>query len=464
MNYSTILFITFFHLYLNQRYQLKSYCFYFISIDFDLTLNNQNNFKDGIYYSGRSEAIDDSIPFKKEGAHELVFLLNGNDSEIEKFPKTTIFIIPENRARSLENKYKDYRIFIANLKQFLFKIDFRESQYCLIGNLPDEAILRVLIIFVDSSIIICLIIFFLNIIMTKIINVGNTLKIHTYINGFCIFLSALIFFVGIDVIILEFNHFLFNFYELSCFAILKGFYYSTMYFCLRGDMILSFNENDNVRFFNKKRVKITSVSFYLVVFFKLFTYYFSFVTELTLLYIKNILEHLVLLYFTIYSIKEKLIPLYNQMKYEQRIHSKLVKCIEFKYERMLFFDILMIIYNLFFILSTPIEHKYIFSYINNNNIHFIMQLFYEAVFFIFFFFIFFPMKLPRYYYDKVILNNEKANLRVNIYQKRNLSDLTSNILKEITNYPIILVNPFISSKNKFSSNEMNIGFIQKENE
>ena len=88
-----------------------------------------------------------------------------------------------------------------------------------------------------------------------------------------------------------------------------------MYFCLRGDMILSFNENDNARFFNKKRVKIASVSFYLVVFFKLFTYYCSFVTELKLLYIKNILEHLVLLYFTIYSIKEKLIPLYNQMKY-----------------------------------------------------------------------------------------------------------------------------------------------------
>ena len=77
--------------------------------------------------------------------------------------------------------------FITNLKQFLFQIDFRESQYCLIGELPDETILRVLRIFVYSSIIICLIIFFLNIIMTKLINVGNTLKIHTYINGFCIF-------------------------------------------------------------------------------------------------------------------------------------------------------------------------------------------------------------------------------------------------------------------------------------
>ena len=49
------------------------------------------------------------------------------------------------------------------------------------------------------------------------------------------------------------------------------------------------------------------------------------------------------------------------------------------------------------------------------------------LFFYFFLLYFFPMKLPRYYYDKVILNNEKANLRVNIYQKRNISDLNSNI-------------------------------------
>ena len=66
-----------------------------------MTLNNQNNFKDGIYYSGRREAIDDSISFKKEGSHELVFILNGMDSEIEKFPKTTFFIIPENHAYGL---------------------------------------------------------------------------------------------------------------------------------------------------------------------------------------------------------------------------------------------------------------------------------------------------------------------------------------------------------------------------
>ena len=85
----------------------------------------------------------------------------------------------------------------------------------------------------------------------------------------------------------------------------------------------------------------------------------------------------------------------------------------------------------------------------------------KLFFFIFFYIIFSPIKLPRYYYNKVILNTD--NLIVNISHKRNISDLNSKILKKIINYPIIFVNPFISSKNQFSSNEMNIGIIQKEN-
>jgi hypothetical protein len=129
------------------------------------------------------------------------------------------------------------------------------------------------------------------------------------------------------------------------------------------------------------------------------------------------------------------------MKYEQRIHSELVECIKFKFKRMLFLDVLMVIYNLFFILSTPIEHKYIFSYVDNLKIHLTIQLFYEAVFFIFFFLIFFPIKLPRYYYDKVIFNYEIAVnfLLVNISQKRNISILTSKILKKRIIFQLFLL-------------------------
>ena len=149
------------------------------------------------------------------------------------------------------------------------------------------------------------------------------------------------------------------------------------------------------------------------------------------------------------------------MKYEQRIHSELVQCLKFKFQRMLWLNIFMLIYNLFFIISTSIEHDYIYSYIDNIKIHLSLQLFYEAVFFIFLYIIFFPIKLPRYYYDKVIFNYKNiVNLRVNISQKRNISILTSKILKKATNEPIVFYNPYISTSNKFLSNEAHIGIIQ----
>ena len=277
---------------------------------------------------------------------------------------------------------------------------FRDSIFCLIGKMLDEKILKALKIFVYSSLIICLIIVFLNI------------------------------------------------------------YYSTMYFSLSGYMILSFNQNET--YFKKIGNGAAFCNVLLTIFIKVFTYYYNYFTELKLLYIKSILEHFILLCCTIYFINKKLIPLYKQMKYEQRIHSELVECIKFKFQRMLFLDILMTIYCLFFIISAPIEHKFIFSYIDNLKVNLSLQLFYEAVFFIFFFFIFFPTKLPRHYYDKINFNYENtANLLVNISKKRNFSILTSNILKKLTNHPIVFVNPFISSKNKFSSNEIFLGIVQK---
>ena len=171
MNYSIILFITLFHLYLNQQYQIK---YYFLLIDtyFNLTLYNQNNYKDEFFYSGRSEYINDFTPFKKEGSHELVFLLSiSSIRDIEKFPKTTIFIISKDYVNELDNKYQNYKIFIIDKGHNSVSYHFGESLFCLIGKMLDEAILRVLRIFTYSSLIICVIIFFLNKIMTKIIRV-----------------------------------------------------------------------------------------------------------------------------------------------------------------------------------------------------------------------------------------------------------------------------------------------------
>jgi hypothetical protein len=453
--------MTFFHFYLNQQYQLRYY-FIFFDLNYNLTLYYDNFYQKDIYYSGWSEYISNSIPIEKEKPHELVFLLGeSNINDIEKFPETTIFIISKDFANKLENKHRKYKIFLIDVGQSSASYHFRETIFCLIGKNLDKNILRLLKIFAYSSIIIFLIIFSLNIIMTKIISEENRLPIHTLITKICMFSIYFIFLNGLNFIFdsIEFTNFLLIFGCFIFYSTFKGYYYSELFFSLSGDIILSFNEN--VRIFTKIRNGAIFFSCLLTIVFKVFTYFSNLITELNLLYIKSILEHSILLFCTIYFINKKLLPLYNQVKYEQRIHSELVQCLKFKFQRMLWLNIFMLIYNLFFIISTSIEHDYIYSYIDNIKIHLSLQLFYEAVFFIFLYIIFFPIKLPRYYYDKVIINYKIAvNLRVSISQNRNISISTSNILRKITDHPIVLVNPYISAINQYSINGIHIGIAQ----
>ena len=48
---------------------------------------------------------------------------------------------------------------------------------------------------------------------------------------------------------------------------------------------------------------------------------------------------------------------------------------------------------------------------------------------------------------------------MNISKRSNISILTSNILEKNINYPIAFYDPYISDKNQFSINGMNIGIV-----
>ena len=144
MNYSIILFMSFFHLYLNQQYQLKYY-FLFFDVIYNLTLYYDNFNQKDIYYSGWSEYISKTIPIEKEKPHELVFLLaESNINDIKEFPETTIFIISKDFANKLENKHRKYKIFLIDVNHDSASYSFRESLFCLIGKNFDKNILRVL--------------------------------------------------------------------------------------------------------------------------------------------------------------------------------------------------------------------------------------------------------------------------------------------------------------------------------
>ena len=162
------------------------------------------------------------------------------------------------------------------------------------------------------------------------------------------------------------------------------------------------------------------------------------------------------------------------MKYEQSIRSDLVKTIKFKFKILFFTSIIMDVYTLFFMISPLIEYKYTYTYVDNFNIHLILQLFYETVFFILLTIVFYPKKLPRNYFDDIVFNYKSlvlllANIGGNkndnkIDEKLNISNLNYQLLKKLSkkeNYPLILINPFISPKNNLLFNEIHIGTVQR---
>jgi len=68
--------------------------------------------------------------------------------------------------------------------------------------------------------------------------------------------------------------------------------------------------------------------------------------------------------------------------------------------------------------------------------------------------------LPKYYFDEIIFDYDNpVILRMNISKRSNISILTSNILEKNINYPIAFYDPYISDKNQFSINGMNIGIV-----
>ena len=105
----------------------------------------------------------------------------------------------------------------------------------------------------------------------------------------------------------------------------------------------------------------------------------------------------------------------------------------------------------------------------------ILQIFYEIIFFICLFIIHYPQDLPDNYFDDIVFtykamtvllanigdkkhDNRKKDSKLNIsYLKR----YTLEKLSKKQNRPIILMNPFASSKHENIFKELHIGKVKK---
>ena len=479
--------ILFFSIYSIDDYQLSIDIFFSGEIKFDLKLFNQglSDNQKNIYYSGIIENIEDILYYKKgrdeekemsikSGDHPLVNILENDYIEyMNLFPLSTIFIIREQLNKYIYNYNKDQIIFLIDDSEYFIYSDYLSSKsfyYVKLGKKIDNQNLLSILIFLNAFIPLLI-----SFIMKKLIKTSdqaNQLPIHYLICNIAdlLFISNLA--NGLAFLLFREKEFYFiiEYMTLFMYSFYKSIFYPTIILILLGWSIITFSVMGNLFKLFNKRILYYDLIFSIIII--LSVYFISITSKLNLFYIKNISEHIALLSFAIYSVFKKLIPLAKQKNYEQRIRSNLVKCINFKYKKVLFTTIIIITYTIFFINTPILEHKYIYYYIDNFNIHLIFQLFFECVFLLLLFILFYPRKLPRYYFDEVLFNYKikvflLADISVNQQGKNksnNISNLTFEKLKKISkkeNYPIVLLNPFASPKNRNLFEEVHIGNAQK---
>ena len=482
---------------LNGEYQLLIHKFLFGEISYDMDLINQNNNNDDLNYYGLIENIQNILDIEfinlesinalmKRKKNHLLYILNKEDLHyINFFPNNIFFIVKKDLIEFLEDGYQNYNIFSLNCEKessFSKLLNLKKKYYVKIGKRIDDILQNFLYILIFLSAFICIIISF---IMTKIIT--NLNGYHQLGISFLICISSYLLFISILINAVYFSFFknrqfcfIMEYTTILIYSFYKSNLYPILLLILLGWGTIFFGWGQKFRKLNKLIFIVDLLSSILIT---IAVYFIKSKNKLNLFYIKNYLEYLAILCMSIFSIFKRLIPLSNQTKYEQRINSHLVKIYEFKYNRLFLINLIIFSYTIFFMITPFLECKFINFYANNYNIHYVFQLFYETIFIIFIFVGFLPQKLPENYFDDVVFKYKtQIFLRANIYEeeyfnpsinddndmnysrKLNISILTPEKLREITKkkkFPILLINPFISTNNNKLFKEINFGIVSK---
>ena len=313
------------------------------------------------------------------------------------------------------------------------------------------------------------------------INEENSLEIH-FIIPFC---SFLLLFSNLMYTFYYFFCYYYDFYyiieytNLLIYSFYKSFLYGMLILILLGWGTLFFRWN---RKFTKLCIFIFlyDLTFSILIHFSPF--FINISNKLELIDIKNISEYLVILSIAIFSIFKRLLPLSKQISYEERNPSYFNKWHKIKYNKLIVLNLVIILYCLSFMI-TPFLDNYFYYYANNYILHFIFQLFFETVFNILFSIILYPKNYPQIYFDEVVYyyrihiylvaniyvhhNNVIYNdNKLNNIKKLNISNLTNKKLNKLSiskkrNYPIVIINPFVSYKNYSLFKEIHLGFVKK---
>ena len=469
---------------------------YLLSLDMLLSgsskyyLNLINKKKDAsdndLFYSGSAEYMDNIIVSAynskgkystiKEKRHPLVLMLDICLFEyINYFSTDSIFIINHNCV-NFKKDYLNYTIFSLAQDANYIKYLLQKSSvyYIKLGKEIEKNMNIFLYIIIGITTIINI---FLSFIMKRILrnmDEDNVLLINYLICNISdlLFMAnvgnclSFFFFMGRQAL-----DFLSEYVVIFLLALYKGSFYTSGILLLKGWMTTTFTSiGDNFKKYYK-RLLIYELLVSLLL--QISVYFVSLTSKLNLFYIKNEVEQVVFLSYIIYCVIKTMIPLYKQINFVRGNRVDLANCLKFKFKKLLKIFIVYGLHCIWTMLIPVIDRKLIYHYVHNYHLHFIFQLFYEAVFCLGLDIIFIPQELPRYFYDEVIYNyKEIIFLEADIFEEDdenshnktlNISNLTLDELKKASkkeNHPIMLVNPFASSRDQLLFNHIHIGIAK----
>ena len=198
---------------------------------------------------------------------------------------------------------------------------------------------------------------------------------------------------------------------------------------------------------------VTSVAFEIIGFYDVIAY-----NKMQLYYFRDILENIIIIGFSLFSINKYYIPLNNKCKYLSLINSDFNDSYNLKKKKMKLFSIFGIMYGLISIFADYLEFGLINKYLQNNNLHVIREIIFISIFNLVLLLLLLPKELPYLFTEETDL--VKCEYLLGDLKEKSILDINNSQLKTIKkqlekneNVQVILVNPFFGNKEQFDEFE-----------
>ena len=411
-----------------------------------------------------TEKLDKKISKQKmflADNHNIIYFSNKLYFDYIKYlPKSTIILTNRQFAKELKN-YEDFYIFtIKNGISLSNSISRSESNYYKVKIGQNFENTDLILLSLSITVVICIIAAVIYYCLLRKFNEENILPVQNLVSKFpqylCL-LNVMMYFSFIYSYNESDGYFVIvKFVCMFLYSLFKSIFICILILLLSGWMTLSFIG------WAKKLNKVipiicfeilASIAFEIIVFYDIVPY-----NKMQLYYFKDILENVLIISYSLFSIYKYYIPLNNKCKYLSLINSDFNDSYELKRKKMISFAIFGILYGGISIYADYLEFDIINKYLQNNNLHIIREIILISIFNLILLLILIPKKLPYLFMEETDL--VKCEYLLGDLKEENILDINSSQLKNIRkqierneNVQIILVNPYFGNKQQFDEFE-----------